>query len=297
MPTSICTFKPGSDVAMLNAMMNTIITEGLTDEQYIAGYTEGFDELKATIMDFTPEKMEPVCGIPAETLREVARLYARAKASIIFWGMGISQHVHGTDNARCLIALALMTGQVGRPGTGPASAARPEQRAGRLRCRPDPDVLARLSAGRTHRSARAVRKVLASGARSGSRPHGGRDHERDPCRRDHGHVYRGREPGDVGSRPAARARGAGEARASRGAGSVRHRDRVPCRRHPAGVGVCREVRHLHQHRPPRAARARGDQAARRRAAGSVDHPGDRQADGTALELQRPGRCVHRDDAR
>jgi formate dehydrogenase major subunit len=111
-------FKPGSDVAMLNAMINTIITEGLTDEQYIAGYTEGYDELKAKIKEFTPEKMAPICGVPAETLREVARTYARAKSSIIFWGMGISQHVHGTDNARCLIALALITGQVGRPGTG-----------------------------------------------------------------------------------------------------------------------------------------------------------------------------------
>jgi formate dehydrogenase major subunit len=111
-------FKAGSDVAMLNAMINTIISEGLTDEQYIAGYTEGFDDLKERIKEFTPEKMEPICGIPAETLREVARMYARAKSSIIFWGMGISQHVHGTDNARCLIALALITGQVGRPGTG-----------------------------------------------------------------------------------------------------------------------------------------------------------------------------------
>jgi formate dehydrogenase major subunit len=111
-------FKAGSDVAMLNAMINTIITEGLTDEQYIAGYTEGFDDLKARIGEFTPEKMEPICGIPAETIREVARMYARSRASIIFWGMGISQHVHGTDNARCLIALALITGQVGRPGTG-----------------------------------------------------------------------------------------------------------------------------------------------------------------------------------
>src|SRR5258708_9489552 len=111
-------FTPGSDVVMLNAMIHTIITEGVTDEQYIAGYTEGFDDLKAKIKDFTPEKMAPICGIPAETLREVARMYARAKSSIIFWGMGISQHVHGTDNARCLIALALITGQVGRPGTG-----------------------------------------------------------------------------------------------------------------------------------------------------------------------------------
>ncbi len=111
-------FKPGSDVAMLNAMLHTIITEGLTDDQYIAGYTEGFDDLKEKIKDFPPEKMEAICGIPAETLREVARMYATAKSSIIFWGMGISQHVHGTDNARCLIALALITGQVGRPGTG-----------------------------------------------------------------------------------------------------------------------------------------------------------------------------------
>src|ERR1700730_11848465 len=111
-------FKACSDVSRLNAMINSIISEGLPDQQYIAGYTEGFDDLKARIGEFTPEKMEPICGIPAETIREVARMYARSRASIIFWGMGISQHVHGTDNARCLIALALITGQVGRPGTG-----------------------------------------------------------------------------------------------------------------------------------------------------------------------------------
>jgi formate dehydrogenase major subunit len=111
-------FKPGSDVALLNALLHTIIEEGLTDEQYIAGYTEGYEELRARIKDFSPEKMEPVCGIPAKMLREVARLYAKSRASIVFWGMGISQHVHGTDNARCLIALALVTGQIGRPGTG-----------------------------------------------------------------------------------------------------------------------------------------------------------------------------------
>jgi formate dehydrogenase major subunit len=111
-------FKPGSDVALLNAMLHTIITEGLTDRQYIAGFTEGFPELVERIKDFSPEAMEPVCGVPAEMLRTVARMYARSRASIIFWGMGISQHVHGTDNARCLIALALVTGQVARPGTG-----------------------------------------------------------------------------------------------------------------------------------------------------------------------------------
>jgi formate dehydrogenase major subunit len=111
-------FKPDTDVAMLNAMMNVIVTEGLVDEAFVAERTEGYDALRKNVGAYTPEAMAPVCGIDAETLRYVARLYARSKASMILWGMGISQHVHGTDNARCLIALALMTGQIGRPGTG-----------------------------------------------------------------------------------------------------------------------------------------------------------------------------------
>jgi formate dehydrogenase major subunit len=111
-------FKPGSDVALLNAMLNVIITEKLYNQQYIDSFTENFEALETSIVGFTPEKMAPVCGIDADTLREVARLYATSSASIIFWGMGISQHVHGTDNARCLIALALITGQIGRKGTG-----------------------------------------------------------------------------------------------------------------------------------------------------------------------------------
>jgi formate dehydrogenase major subunit len=111
-------FKNGSDVAMLNAMLNVIVTEKLYDQQYIQTYVEGFDAWKENIKDFTPEEMAPICGIDADTLREVARAYARAESAIIFWGMGVSQHTHGTDNARCLIALALITGQVGRPGTG-----------------------------------------------------------------------------------------------------------------------------------------------------------------------------------
>jgi formate dehydrogenase major subunit len=111
-------FKPGSDVSLLNAILNTIITEKLFDEQYVQANTEGFKDLKNKIIDFPPEKMSKICGIPAEKIKEVARIYAKSKASIIFWGMGISQHVHGTDNARCLISMALTTGQIGRPGTG-----------------------------------------------------------------------------------------------------------------------------------------------------------------------------------
>ena len=111
-------FNPATDVAMLNALMHVIVDEGLVDDDFIASRTTGYDELRRNVEAYAPEKMAPICGIDADTLREVARLYATSKASMIFWGMGVSQHVHGTDNARCLIALALMTGQIGRPGTG-----------------------------------------------------------------------------------------------------------------------------------------------------------------------------------
>ncbi|WP_296558287.1 formate dehydrogenase subunit alpha [Pigmentiphaga sp.] len=111
-------FKPDTDVAMLNAMMHVIVHEGLVDQDFIASRTIGYDELRRNVEGYSPESMAPICGIAADTLREVARLYATSKGSMILWGMGVSQHVHGTDNARCLIALALMTGQIGRPGTG-----------------------------------------------------------------------------------------------------------------------------------------------------------------------------------
>jgi formate dehydrogenase major subunit len=111
-------FTNGTDVAMLNAMLNVIITEKLYDQQYVQTFTEGFSQLAEHVKAFTPEQMAPICGVDADTLRTVARTYARAESAIIFWGMGISQHTHGTDNARCLIALSLICGQVGRPGTG-----------------------------------------------------------------------------------------------------------------------------------------------------------------------------------
>ena len=111
-------FNAGSDVALLNSLLHTIIEEKLYDEEYIRANVSGFEALKAKVKDFSPEAMAEVVGVEASVLRDVARIYATSKASIIFWGMGISQHTHGTDNARCLIALALITGQIGRPGTG-----------------------------------------------------------------------------------------------------------------------------------------------------------------------------------
>jgi formate dehydrogenase major subunit len=111
-------FKPDTDVPMLNAIMHVIVEEGLVDSEFIASRTIGYEELRDNLKGYTPELMAPICGVTAESLREVARLYATSRASMILWGMGVSQHVHGTDNARCLIALSLLTGQIGRPGTG-----------------------------------------------------------------------------------------------------------------------------------------------------------------------------------
>ncbi|MDP3841946.1 MAG: formate dehydrogenase subunit alpha [Oxalobacteraceae bacterium] len=111
-------FKPDTDVALLNAMMHVIVHENLVNQEFIDSRTIGYEELKQNVEGYSPELMAPICGIDADTIRYVARLYAGAKAAMILWGMGISQHIHGTDNARCLIALALMTGQIGRPGTG-----------------------------------------------------------------------------------------------------------------------------------------------------------------------------------
>ncbi len=111
-------FRPDTDVALLNSLMHVIVEEGLANAAFIADRTSGYEALAANVRGFSPEAMAAVTGVDAATVREVARLYATSRASMILWGMGISQHVHGTDNARCLIALALMTGQIGRPGTG-----------------------------------------------------------------------------------------------------------------------------------------------------------------------------------
>jgi formate dehydrogenase major subunit len=111
-------FNADTDVALLNAMLHVIVAEGLVDEAFVRDRTSGYEALAENVKKFSPEAMAPICGIDAQTIREVARLYATSNGSMILWGMGISQHVHGTDNARCLIALTLATGQIGKPGSG-----------------------------------------------------------------------------------------------------------------------------------------------------------------------------------
>jgi formate dehydrogenase major subunit len=111
-------FTAGQDVALLNAMLKVILEERLYDADFAARRTEGIDDIIAHAATFTPERMAPICGIPPDDIRQAARLFATAKSAMILWGMGVSQHAHGTQNARALISLALLCGQAGRPGTG-----------------------------------------------------------------------------------------------------------------------------------------------------------------------------------
>jgi len=111
-------FRPDTDVALLTGMLHVVVAEGLVDEAFVAARVNGYEAVKASVAEATPERMAEICGIDADTIREVARAFATSRGSMILWGMGVSQHVHGTDNARCLIALSLLTGQIGRPGTG-----------------------------------------------------------------------------------------------------------------------------------------------------------------------------------
>jgi len=110
--------RPGTDVAWINGLMHIIIAEGLADETFIAGRTEGFEELKALVVNFTPERVQEISGIPADDLRQAARIYGRAETASILYAMGITQHTTGRDNVLSCANLAMLTGNVGRPSTG-----------------------------------------------------------------------------------------------------------------------------------------------------------------------------------
>jgi formate dehydrogenase alpha subunit len=110
--------RPGSDVALLNAMMNVILEEGLQDEGFIESRTEGYEEFKKTIGKYSPKLVEPITGVPARDIREAARLFGKAGKASIFFSMGITQHTTGVDNVVSTANLAILTGNVGQPGTG-----------------------------------------------------------------------------------------------------------------------------------------------------------------------------------
>ena len=110
--------KAGTDVVLFQALAHVIVKEGLVDQDFLDNRVEGLDEYLPSLESYTPEYAEAICGVPAEQIRQAARLYGSAGAAAIYWGMGISQSVHGTDNAISLANLALLTGNIGRPGTG-----------------------------------------------------------------------------------------------------------------------------------------------------------------------------------
>jgi len=109
---------PGTDVALFNGMMHVLIRENLIDREFIDTRTEGFSELRKVVEEYDPDTTAALCGVDPDDLVRAARLLGGGRRAMIFWGMGISQHTHGTDNSRCLISLAMITGNVGKPGTG-----------------------------------------------------------------------------------------------------------------------------------------------------------------------------------
>jgi formate dehydrogenase major subunit len=113
-----CQIKPGTDVAFYNGVMHEVIRLGLTDRDFIANRTSNYEALAETLKNYPPERAAQITGVDADVIRRVARVWGEAGAGVIFWGMGISQHTTGTDNARCLIAMCAITGNVGRPGSG-----------------------------------------------------------------------------------------------------------------------------------------------------------------------------------
>ena len=204
-------FKPGSDVAMLNAIMHVIVAEGLYDTQYVQAHTEGFERLKAHLADYPPEAMAPLVRHPGrDPARGRPRLRPRrARHGVLGHGRLAARPRH----RQC--PLPDLAGDDVRPCRPPrhrpAPPARPEQRPGRFRRRPDPDGLPRLPLGRRHHLPHHPGSALGPGARQEAGPDRGRDHRRDPCRPDQGHVRHGREPGHVGPGRAPRPRGPGAA--------------------------------------------------------------------------------------
>jgi formate dehydrogenase major subunit len=114
----VCQIKPGTDVAFFNGVMHEIVRLGLVDREFIAERVTNYGELAKTVKQYPPERAAQICGVDADTIREVGRVWGESGAGVIYWGMGVSQHTTGTDNARCLIAMCAITGHVGRPGTG-----------------------------------------------------------------------------------------------------------------------------------------------------------------------------------
>ena len=289
-----CQIKPGTDVAFYNGVMHEVIRLGLVDREFIAERTSNYEALAEMLEDYPPERAEQITGIDADTIRLVARLWGEAGAGVIYWGMGISQHTTGTDNARCLIAMCSITGHVGRPGTGLHP------------LRGQNNVQGASDAGLIPMFYPDYQPVDADGVRERFESAWGR--ELDPKRgltvteivalgaagRRARDVHDGREPVPVGPEHQQGPQGAQRARLPRRAGHLPHRDGGVRRRDPARDDVRREGRHVHEHRPPRADRPQGARPARPGPRGLADHPGDlATAIGLPMDYSHPSRGLRR----
>jgi formate dehydrogenase alpha subunit len=188
--------RSGTDVALLNAMMNVIITEGLVDVSFIRQRTENFDDFEKRVLTYSPEVAERITSVPADDIRKAARLYASEKRSMLFYSMGITQHITGVDNVRSCANLVMLTAHIGQPMTGlnPLRGQNNVQGAcdvGASRC------LLRLSEGRRSRGEKKIRARLVAAAARNTGSDAYRDGGRHPRGKDPRLVCHGREPGDL----------------------------------------------------------------------------------------------------
>jgi formate dehydrogenase major subunit len=143
--------RPGTNVPLLNAIASVIVSEGLHDEPFVRERVSGWEEYRSFLRDWGPESVAPICGVEPEAIRRAARVYATAKPAICFHGLGVTEHVQGTEGVVCLVNLALLTGNIGKPGSGvnPLRGQNNVQGAAHMGC--DPGVLpgsVALEAGR-----------------------------------------------------------------------------------------------------------------------------------------------------
>ena len=133
--------RPGTNVPLLNALAQVILAEGLTDDRFVADRVDGLSAYRSAVADWTPERAAAMSGVAAEDIRRAARLYATGRPSLIVHGLGMTEHQQGTDGVSGLVNLALLTGNVGRPGTGvnPLRGQNNVQGAAQMGC--DPDML------------------------------------------------------------------------------------------------------------------------------------------------------------
>ncbi len=266
--------KPGTNVPVLSAMAHVIVKEGLVNDEFVKNRTEGFDDFIASLEKFTPEYAEEISGVPADDIRKAARLYASAENGSIYWGMGISQLSHGTASALALIHLAFLTGHIGREGTGlnPLRGQNNVQGASDMGAMPfhypgymlvsDEENAKKWEAawniepgGLSRELGLTTTEILSS----------------RPSRRRARALHHGREPDDVRAQSQRDPQTHGATGVPRRPGSVHQRVRRVCGCLPPGCSLRRKRRHLHQHRPPRPARATGASSARKLARRLGDH--------------------------